>query len=507
MLALGAVLGAEWIVGPVFGAVSVLLFAALARRIEPRPAVRLGATVLFAFAPFVVFMSGSHMNHVTTLTWLLLGMLGLVRLMDGDTARLRDTVVLGLGFGVAATIRPGDALVFALPAGLWLLGRTLRHGGVVPLLGAGLAVLAPILVQLWINARTTGSPLVFAYNANWGENQALGFHRTPWGEMHTPARGIELLNLYFTRLQGYLFETPVPSLLPTAGALVLARRLSPFDRYLLLTTGLLAGFYFTYWHDGFFLGPRFLFALAPFFALWTARFFALVWDRAPRPPVARGLGAAVLASVLIAAFVTVPIRSRQYQSGLLTMRWDADSAARQSQVSHALVLVRESWGAQLVARMWAVGLTPDQAEHQYRKSDACALEQALDRVEVRALRGAAAAAELAPLFQDSTRLVRSPYTVDHTNRFLPGSRYTPECLQRLREDRQGFTLLAPLALAGRGIDVIYARDLHARDTLLLQQYPDRALYLLRPASSEEGSPPQYYALRRDSLVAAWRRGD
>jgi hypothetical protein len=155
--------------------------------------------------------------------------------------------------------------------------------------------------------------------------------------------------------------------------------------------------------------------------------------------------------------------------------------------------------------MWAVGLTPDQAEYQYRKSDACALEQALDRVEQRALRGAAAAAELAPLFQDSARLVRSPHTPDHTNRLLPGSRYTAECLQRLREDSQGFTLLAPLALAGRGLDVIYARDLHARDTLLVRQYPGRSLYLLRPPTTAEGAEPRFYPLSRDSLLTTWRR--
>jgi hypothetical protein len=77
MLALGALIDAEWVVVPVFAACSVLLFAAIVRRMEPRPGVALGASVLFAFAPFVVFMSGSHMNHITGLTWILVGVLGL----------------------------------------------------------------------------------------------------------------------------------------------------------------------------------------------------------------------------------------------------------------------------------------------------------------------------------------------------------------------------------------------------------------------------------------------
>jgi hypothetical protein len=103
--------------------------------------------------------------------------------------------------------------------------------------------------------------------------------------------------------------------------------------------------------------------------------------------------------------------------------------------------------------------------------------------------------------------VHSPFTVDRTNRLLPGSTYSSECLARLRDDEQGFTLLGPLLLAGRRDDVIYARDLHARDTLLLQQYPDRPLYLLRPATTEEGAVPQFYRLRLDSLLATWREGE
>jgi hypothetical protein len=188
------------------------------------------------------------------------------------------------------------------------------------------------------------------------------------------------------------------------------------------------------------------------------------------------------------------------------MRWNADLAATAAGISRALVFVRESWGAQLVARMWAAGVPASVAEQQYRRSDACALERALDRIERQGLRSDAAVAELTPLLRDAARLIRSPFTVDPTNNLLPGSIYTAECLQRLRDDGAGFTLYGPLLLARRR-DIVYARDLHARDTLLVQQYPDRALYLLRPPTTEEGAPPMFYPLRRDSLVRAWRVGE
>ena len=82
----------------------------------------------------------------------------------------------------------------------------------MPLVASGIGVAIPVGLMLWFNARTTGAPLLFGYEALWGKGHELGFHAAPWGIAHTPARGIELVSLYFLRLQTYLFETPVPSL-------------------------------------------------------------------------------------------------------------------------------------------------------------------------------------------------------------------------------------------------------------------------------------------------------
>jgi hypothetical protein len=459
---------------------------------------------VFAFAPFTVFMSGSHMNHVTVLTWLLVACTGLVRWAEpGESPHHGWALLTGLGFGVAATIRPLDAAAFAVPAAAWLLLRTIRCGGWYRLVLSGAIIAAVIAVQLWINARTTGSPLLFGYNANYGAGQELGFHRTPWGDVHTPARGVELLNLYFVRLQSFFLELPAPSLLVAAVALALTRRLAPFDRYLLASSGLLCTLYFAYWHDGFYLGPRFMYPLLPMLALWTARMFPSVRERWRWSFAGRALAIAAVLAVGIGMATSLPTRIKEHRTRYTTMRWDADAAAETAGVRHALVFVRESWGAQLIARMWAAGLSAGRTEQVYGRVDACTLEQALDIIELRMTRGAAAEAVLLPLLADSSRLVASPHTEDKTNRYLEGAPYTAECRRRLEDDRRGFTLYAPLVLAGRS-DVIYARDLHARDSLLLQAYPDRAVYLLRPASSDLGVMPGFESLARDSLMLMWR---
>jgi hypothetical protein len=105
---------------------------------------------------------------------------------------------------------------------------------------------------------------------------------------------------------------------------------------------------------------------------------------------------------------------------------------------------------------------------------------------------------------DSARVVRSPFSVDSTERFLPGAPYGPRCVRRVQEDRAGFTVYLPFLVAD-GENVVYARDLHARDSVLLTRYPSRAVYLVRPSSDSEGVLPRFWPLSRDSLRLEWAR--
>jgi hypothetical protein len=504
MLALGVLLGAPWIIGPLCGAIGVFAFSMYMRATEERRGTALLATCIFALAPFAVFMSGSHMNHVPALMWTLIAVAALAGVMQAAHPRPALAALSGLGFGIAATIRPVDALAFALPAGVWYLVRALREprrwADAIP---AGVGVVLPMLALMWVNVHTTGAPLRFGYQVLWGKSHDLGFHTAPWGMAHTPARGLELVNLYFLRLQTYFLETPIPSLLPAIAALALARRLDRFDRYLLACSALLIGLYFAYWHDGFYLGPRFMYLLLIPLAIWTARLFPLLRDRVGSGLAYRATIYGAICAAAMAVALNVPLRARQYGGGMQTMRWDADGAATKAGVSNALVLVRESWGAQLVARLWALGVPRSETEFLYHRVDACALDHAVERLEQSSTRGMDAYRALRPLLADSARVVGSPFSPDASERYLPESRYSDRCLARINDDRAGFTLFTPLLLAHGGGN-IYARDLHERDTLLLQAYPGRPVYLLRPASADIGEPPRFYPLSRDSLEQAWR---
>jgi hypothetical protein len=117
------------------------------------------------------------------------------------------------------------------------------------------------------------------------------------------------------------------------------------------------------------------------------------------------------------------------------------------------------------------------------------------------VRDTAAFRALAPLLADSSKVVKSPYSPDATERYLPGSEYPQPCVRRIEEDRAGFTLIAPLLYRDWGTNV-YARDMHERNLALIRQYPGRAVYLMRPPTSETGALPQLYPLRADSIAVA-----
>jgi hypothetical protein len=535
LLALGALAGATWIVGPLCGLVSVFAFASFARVAEPNPRIAVTAAALFALAPFTMFMAGSHMNHVTALTCILIGAAALVHATadpapGGQDAASRPVsdrggrrrwlaFVSGLGFGAAATIRPVDALAFAAPAALWYLARAVREPrrwgeAAAALVGVAL----PMSAMFYVNAHTTGAPLLFGYQVLWGKNHDLGFHPSPWGERHTPGRGLELINLYFLRLQDYLFETPIPALLPAIGALAMAPRLRVADRYLLVSCGLLVALYFAYWAEGDFLGPRFMYALGPALALWTVRLPVLLRDRLrsslPSTAAAFAFRVAVFAlaiSAVVAVAVDIPLRAHAYRNTAATERWATPDVAAQAGVHDALVFVREGWEEQLVARLWALGVSHPHVETLYRAVDVCRLDSATTALEV-AARGRAGDAviadpfpQLQPLVADSARVEAQTVGPSAKLHVQAGYGYSPHCLRRATETAAGITPLAPLLAVGGPSDRnIYARDLHARDSLLLAAYPNRPIYLLRPTTAAASELPAFFPVSRDSLERAWR---
>src|SRR4029077_3376766 len=176
--------------------------------------------------------------------------------------------------------------------------------------------------------------------------------------------------------------------------LALTKRLSALDRYLLASATLLGAFYFAYWHDGFFLGPRFVFPWLPVLVLFAARLPRLVRERFGRGRVWAGTNAALATGAVMAVTFSLPVRVLEYQNGLTSMREDYTALSARAGVKDALVFVRESWGAQLMARMWERGISRSASAALYHGVDACLLARGLRDIEARGLRDSVAVALL-----------------------------------------------------------------------------------------------------------------
>ncbi len=481
-LVLGVLLGAPWLVTPVLGGATVYVFARFVRHIEPEPSVALAAILLLAFSPFMVFMAGSQMNHVPTLLWILITWLACLRLTAEPASARWWAFLFGLSAGVAATIRPVDALAMTAPAFVFWIANLRSKRDALSALFVVIGLAVPIAALFAYNSATTGSPFLFGYELMWGQSHSLGFHASPWGIAHSPARGFELLSLYALRLQSYLFESPIPSLLPVIITLAVAAGAVRFQRAMLWAIVLLAGAYFAYWHDGFYLGPRFFFVLTPLLALLAARAPRALGTLTRRVEVRQYAFVALAMSFVIGLATGLPARARLYSQSLASSRHRlaADSLSERN----SLVFVRESWGSQVLARLWGRQVDRPAAEVLYRSVDTCVLDSAVTALEHRGVLGSEARAALWPLLRDSMNVRPSTLSPDETERVLPGSTYPPYCAAQIAADHDGSALYPPLLAERRGA-ILFARDLGERNALLAKRYPDRAAYiLLAPLAGE-----------------------
>jgi hypothetical protein len=490
MLAVGSLVGAEWLVGPVCGGVAVWAFARLVRRVYPDGVWPSLAAVGFALTPFVVFQFGSQMSHGPVTMWILLATLAVH--MAGTAGSARDAtgaaILAGLAAGCAFAVRPLDAVAFAVVGAAWLARQcaTDRWRWMsVAASAVGLAV--PVALVMWVNIRTTGAPTLFGYEALWGNTHSLGFHAAPWGDAHTPQRGVELLSLYVTRLNTYLFETPFPSLILVVGGLLVASRLHAIERMLLGGTVIHALLYFAYWHDGFYLGPRFVLPWVPALLLMCVQLGRWLMRASGSPTLRRATAGAGAAAIALVVLTGIPVRVAQYRAGLASMRTDYGRVAADAGVTNALVFVHESWGAQLVARLWALGVSRPAAAALYAHVDACRLEAAITSAEKEEQEGIVAERSMQTLLGDSSRVVASTISPDTTERMLPGAVYDSACVSQVQADQAGYALFPPFLL-DRTSGNTYVRDFGARDTVLIQRFTNRPVFRVTRDGVDGTSP-------------------
>jgi 4-amino-4-deoxy-L-arabinose transferase-like glycosyltransferase len=500
LIALGLAAHAVWLVGPLLLGLATWQLYRFARRAFGESTAR-AATLLFALSPFVLVLGATQMNHTPAMAFTMLALAELAAWDDSATrARAMHAALLGVAIGCVALVRPLDAALVAIPIGAFQVARALRDASRWP--GIALQCVAgavPVAVLLWANARTTGAPLLFAYDAAHGPAHALGFHVDPTGVAHTPTRGLVYVSGYLMRFDRFLFEWPLPALLVVCISLATLRRASRWDTLLLALVGCFLVGYGAYWHNGFFDGPRFLFPVAPVLVLYAARLpeAAAGMTHDTRRRVARVLvPACVLCAWLVPlSFSSVPGRLLAQHDQRTKLKTDVVAQAAGAGLTNAVVFVREPWRGRLLARLRGLGVRQFDAEQVVDATDACALQIALDEADAapgpdpvaRRARVLARARSAGPATTQSGMIAESRVAR------APGGPDTPRCHDEANADTLG-TMPYAVFLREQTVDrdgrlagnVVWARDLGPRDSLLRTELGSRRWYLYKPARSLEG---------------------
>jgi hypothetical protein len=494
VLAPAMAIGAEWIVGPLCTAFAVLLFHRFLSRVTSDVTARF-ASILLALSPWLLFLGSSQQNHIGVVLLAIAALGALARWASSEDAQTihRAAAVLGLTVAGAATIRPYDAALIALPIGVFQLAsmrasqsRT-RWQSLAVQLAAGAI---PLAVLFYANARTTGHPLAFAYDVLNGPQHRPGFHMGPQGFVHSPLVGLVQTSGSFLRLSTGLFEWPIPAVAVAALGMMVVRTPSRWD-YLLAGLLIVVSLgYMAYWSESYFVrSPRFLIVAIPALVWFVTRAVAELASRSG----ATGRRAVLLVLPLATLAAWRPTMRPFRDSGVFLRasavhaasgkeKLDVDALIRDHGISNAVVFVNETFRARLLGRLRVLGVRPHDAGQVVDQVDACELQRALDEEDVfqpggrpieRVLTKAMAAGRATPIAGADVS-------------FADSARHDNACLTELKRNAQGTMPFAMFLSRARFDDagrldgpVVFAIDYGARNELLRARFGNRAWYRLR----------------------------
>lgn len=355
LLAVGELAGVPWLVNPVLGAATILVFFAFFRRIGYDPLEARTAVLLMAVSPFMLFMSGTLMAHTANL--LLFGIFAWACAASLQTERLRFALIAGLALAVNLLVRPIDTAAASLPFIAYIAYRAVRRPrmlGHVAL--AGLIAASAVAATMLYNHALTGDfqlmPMTkYFMDRNPAEKFGLGFGADMGTTMHGPEwpgyypiDGVRVTAYRLAQLLVDVQALPLLLLAVTLYPLFRRSQLRHRGHALLLASAVcLAGAYFLHFYHGVAYGSRHYFLALPAIAVLIARPLA-GWIRSDNAATARRarlvLAAGLLYTVSVPYARLLPEYSDRYREASGLVR---DTVAEQG-LSDALVFVHpEHW--------------------------------------------------------------------------------------------------------------------------------------------------------------------
>jgi hypothetical protein len=483
MLAIGALVGAPLLVGPVSAGLTAAFFArAFELMLPERVRSARVASLLLAASPFTALLGGQILSHSTTMLAGSLALFASLRSRDAreSRARLGWAVAAGAAGALMVAARPWTGLTVGtvLVVGPWV-GRAMR-GELLPRVGAVVAGGAPLgVLFLAYHQAVFGGPTTLGYTAAFGSGHGIGFHMDPWGYVYSLRSAIGTTSGDLSLLGFQIWESPLSPLLLVSLWLILRPAAStPLVRFLLVWALVSVPANFVYW----FHAPRMYVESVP---AWLLLAVLAVTDLAGSgEPVdeSRGSRAVMLGRVrgAVAWVALLGLLAPAWFLGSRISALDWNDAAIARMVPEglpaepSLVFVHTNWWDRIGRVLEAEGMTSDSTEILLRLRDPCELWQYAGE-------------------RRQARVTGAPPPAPIPFEAAPQNPPSPECRLHFYSDRLDVVALAPLIwqgdLPGLGPSgPMYVRDYGpVANARVLEAYPDRTPLLF--GGGGEDRPP------------------
>ena len=352
ILAIGQKLNAPWLVNPILGALTLLVFYAFFQRAGYGRTESRIALLLMALSPLVLFMSATLMAHTANL--LLFGIFLWAWTRIFETRAAVYPVIAGAALGINLLVRPIDAGMVALPFIIQLCYRALRDRRLIPhVVLVGAVAASGIGATMLYNQALTGDARVmpmtkYFMDRDPGQKFGMGFgadmgttlHGEEWPGYY-PADAVRVTSYRLAELFRDLHYLPL--ILAAALLLPLAfreYRQGEWHRLLLLSGVSLLVVYVFHFYHGIAYGSRHYFLAIPAMSVALARPLGRWLDSADRRVAmrARAALAAGLLFVLSYPYVRLlPVYDGNYRGASANVR----EAVESRDLANAVVFVEE----------------------------------------------------------------------------------------------------------------------------------------------------------------------
>lgn len=273
LLLLGLLIGAPWLINPLFASLSIILFYYLGKEIYNRH-IGIVSAILGAVSIWFLFMSSTMMSHTSCLFFVSLFLLFLF--MSIKSPSVANGLIAGAALGFAILIRPYNTFFIAFPLLLYFAVKLLKdfRAKFKNALVFAVMVVISISILLVYNQITNGHPLRMGYIVCHGAEYGIGFGKTGHlGYAYTPFLGVKYIFENLKEINSYFFGWPISSFLALLPLILIRKRNKErIKKDLILAAcffSLSVGM-FIYWGSYSSLGARMYFEISPILLLLSA---------------------------------------------------------------------------------------------------------------------------------------------------------------------------------------------------------------------------------------------